>query len=213
MSSVTSVSSSSSSIDLVQNNTLGKEEFFEMLIAQLKYQDPLNPMDGTDFTAQLAQFSSLEQLSNMNTNLETVASNQLLSNQIEAINLIGKNVAAQGDVIETNGTSAQIVYSLEESISEGMVSIYDSDGSLVKTIDLGYQDAGINSVTWDCSDVENGSYTFEIEATNAAGDSVNVDKYVIGTVTAVSFQDGSTYVQIGDAEVPFEDIVSVVSDT
>ncbi len=213
MSSVTSVSSNSSSIDLVQNNTLGKEEFFEMLIAQLKYQDPLNPMDGTDFTAQLAQFSSLEQLSNMNTNLETVASNQLLSNQIEAINLIGKNVAAEGDVIETNGTSAQIVYSLEESISEGTVSIYDSDGSLVKTIDLGYQDAGINSVTWDCSDVENGSYTFEIEATNAAGDSVSVDKYVIGTVTAVNFQDGSTYIQIGDTEVPFEDVVSVVSDT
>ena len=212
MSSVTSVSSSSS-IDLVQNNTLGKEEFFEMLIAQLKYQDPLNPMDGTDFTAQLAQFSSLEQLSNMNTNLETVASNQLLSNQIEAINLIGKNVAAEGDVIETNGTSAQIVYSLEESISEGTVSIYDSDGSLVKTIDLGYQDAGINSVTWDCSDVENGSYTFEIEATNSAGESVSVDKYVIGTVTAVNFQEGSTYVQIGDAEVPFEDVVSVVSDT
>lgn len=212
MSSVTSVSSSNS-IDLVQNNTLGKEEFFEMLIAQLKYQDPLNPMDGTDFTAQLAQFSSLEQLINMNTNLETVASNQLLSNQIEAINLIGKNVAAEGDVIETDGTSAQIVYSSEESISEGTVSIYDSDGSLVKTIDLGYQDAGINSVTWDCSDVENGSYTFEIEATNTAGESVSVDTYVIGTVTAVNFQDGSTYVQIGDAEVPFEDIVSVVSDT
>lgn len=212
MSSVASVSSSSS-VDLIQNNTLGKEEFFEMLIAQLKYQDPLNPMDGTDFTAQLAQFSSLEQLSNMNTSLETVAANQLVSNQVNAVTLIGKNVAAQGDVIETDGTTASIVYSLEESISKGTVSIYNSDESLVKTIEVGSQQQGINTVSWDCSDVENGSYTFEIEAFNTAGDSVSVDKYVIGTVTGVTFQDGTSYIQIGDAEVPFENIVSVVNGT
>ena len=184
-----------------------------MLIAQLKYQDPLNPMDGTDFTAQLAQFSSLEQLSNMNTSLETVAANQLVSNQVNAVTLIGKNVAAQGDVIETDGTTASIVYSLEESISKGTVSIYNSDESLVKTIEVGSQQQGINTVSWDCSDVENGSYTFEIEAFNTAGDSVSVDKYVIGTVTGVTFQDGTSYIQIGDAEVPFENIVSVVNGT
>ena len=212
MSSVTSVGSSNS-IDVVQNNTLGKDEFFQMLIAQLKYQDPLNPMDGTDFTAQLAQFSSLEQLSNMNSSLETVAANQLLTNQVEAVTLIGKDVAAQGDVIETDGTPVEIIYSAAEDISKGNLSIYSSDGSLVKTIEVGSQQQGINSVQWDCSDVENGSYTFEIEASNAAGDPVSVDTYVIGTVTGVTFQDGRSFIQIGEVEIPFEDVVSVANGT
>jgi flagellar basal-body rod modification protein FlgD len=208
MSSVGAVGSSNS-IETVQNTTLGKDEFFEMLIAQLKYQDPLNPMDGTDFTAQLAQFSSLEQLQNINTNLETVSANQILMNQVEAVNLIGKDVAAQGDIIETDGTPKEIVYNLSEDVSSGTVSIYSSDGSLVETIDVGPQQQGINSVMWDCSNVENGAYTFEIEASNASGDSVGVDKYVIGTVTGVTFQGGRSYVQIGDVEIPFEEVLLV----
>lgn len=208
MSSVGAVGSSNS-IETVQNTTLGKDEFFEMLIAQLKYQDPLNPMDGTDFTAQLAQFSSLEQLQNINTSLETVSANQILMNQVEAVNLIGKDVAAQGDIIETDGTPKEIVYNLSEDVSSGTVSIYSSDGSLVETIDVGPQQQGINSVMWDCSNVENGAYTFEIEASNASGDSVGVDKYVIGTVTGVTFQGGRSYVQIGDVEIPFEEVLLV----
>jgi len=212
MSSVASVGNGSST-GTIQKNTLGKDEFFQMLIAQLKHQDPLNPMDGTDFTAQLAQFSSLEQLSNMNASLETVAAHQVFANQIEAVSLIGKEIAAQGDVMEIDGTPVTLIYSAAENISKGTVSIYNSSGSLVKKIEVGSQQQGLNSVQWDCSGIESGSYYFAVEGTNLQGESVNMDTYVTGTVTGVTFNGGSVHIQIGDVDVPFEDVVSVVSGT
>jgi len=212
MSSVASVGNGSST-GTIQKNTLGKDEFFQMLIAQLKHQDPLNPMDGTDFTAQLAQFSSLEQLSNMNASLETVAAHQVFANQIEAVSLIGKEIAAQGDVMEIDGTPVTLIYSAAENISKGTVSIYNSSGSLVKKIEVGSQQQGLNSVQWDCSGIESGSYYFAVEGTNLQGESVNMDTYVTGTVTGVTFNGGSVHIQIGDVDVPFKDVVSVVSGT
>jgi flagellar basal-body rod modification protein FlgD len=194
---------------MVKNGTLGKDDFFQMLIAQLKYQDPLNPMDGTDFTAQLAQFSSLEQLANMNSNLETVAACQMKNSQADAVALIGKEVAAEGNSVEADGTSVTLIFNASDAFAEGTVSIYDSLGTLVKTIDLGARPQGTHSVVWDCGTAANGSYTFEIEAGNAAGEPVDVDTYVNGTVTGVSFLEGRSYIQVGDVEIPFENVIAV----
>ncbi len=80
---------------LTQTKTFGKEDFFKMLIAQLKNQDPMNPLEGTEFSAQLAQFSSLEQLANLNT--AVASQNQTTANLINAqgVNFIGKEVTAR----------------------------------------------------------------------------------------------------------------------
>ena len=84
--------------------TLGKDDFMKLLLAQLKNQDPLKPLDGTDFAAQLAQFSSLEQLSNMNTELKNVSVNQMTMNYAQSVNLIGKNVVTNsGNSLTVNG--------------------------------------------------------------------------------------------------------------
>jgi len=188
---------------------LGKDEFLKMLIAQLQNQDPLNPMDGTDFTAQLAQFSSLEQLTNMNTNLETLTSNQMMTNQVQSVSLLGKEVQASGNVLHVDGGAVDICYSLAEAAAEGEVSIYNERGVLVETIQLGSQATGPNSLTWDGNGVENGEYTFEVSATNQSGGAVDVDTFIQGLVTGVNFQDGRSSVMIGEWEVPFEDVVSV----
>ena len=76
---------------------MGKDEFLKMLVAQLKHQDPMNPMDGTAFTAQLAQFSSLEQLQNINTQLTSFTKQQQSLGNAQAVNLIGREVLAKGD--------------------------------------------------------------------------------------------------------------------
>jgi len=208
MSSVTAVGSSNS-IDLVQNNVMGKDEFFKMLIAQLQNQDPLNPMDGTDFTAQLAQFSSLEQLTNVNSNLEAVTAYQKLMSGVQAVSLIGKEITAEGNTVKASGSSVDITYNLPEDVSEGTVSIYKTDGTFVETIKFENQGEGINSVSWDCSSVEEGIYTFEVSATNAAGDSVAVDTLVKGEVTGVNFLNGQSYVIVDDAEIPFLSVISI----
>ena len=81
---------SSSSTTLASSTTsLGKDDFMKLLLAQLKNQDPLNPMDGTQFSAQLAQFSSLEQLSNMATELKTQGVNQMTLGYAQSVNMIG----------------------------------------------------------------------------------------------------------------------------
>src|SRR5512145_3299493 len=91
-------------------NILGKDEFLKMLIAQLKHQDPLNPMDGTAFTAQLAQFSSLEQLQNINTQLTSFTKQQQSLGNTQAVNLIGREVLAKGNAIQAEGKPVDLSY-------------------------------------------------------------------------------------------------------
>lgn len=199
------------SLEMVQKNMLGKDEFLKMLLAQLKHQDPLNPMDGTDFTAQLAQFSSLEQLSNVNNNLEALSAGQMLSNMAQAVSLIGKEIVAMGNTVEVRGAPVEIAYRLSEDAHEGEVNIYRSDGSLVKTLEFGNQKAGNSSVAWDCSGVEEGIYTFHVSATNDGGAPVRVDTLIKGQATGVNFQDDRFCILVGDLEVPFENVTHVKS--
>jgi flagellar basal-body rod modification protein FlgD len=192
---IESINSSNGSLQSLQVDTLGKDDFLKMLVAQLQNQDPLNPLDGADFTAQLAQFSSLEQLSNMNTQLEVLNFYQSSLNNAQSVNLIGKEVTARGDGIKVEGTSADLPYNLSEVASNVTIKIYDEDANLVDTIELGSQQEGENSVTWDCSDVAQGDYTFEISAIDANGDEIPVYTIITGQVTGVTFKDGSPYLQ------------------
>ena len=91
---VTGKTSTTTQTQTAQAKLLGKDDFMKLLLAQLKNQDPLNPMDGTDFTAQLAQFSSLEQLSNLNTELKVQSVNQMTLGYAQSVNMIGKEVVA-----------------------------------------------------------------------------------------------------------------------
>ncbi|MHB8830436.1 MAG: flagellar hook assembly protein FlgD [Syntrophales bacterium] len=76
-------------------SSLGKDEFFKMLIAQLKNQDPLNPQDGAEFSAQLAQFSSLEQLTNLNKTLEAQGASYNALMNLQSVSMVGKEVEAK----------------------------------------------------------------------------------------------------------------------
>lgn len=105
MSNVGAVTGSTASSATSQTQVLGKDEFFKMLIAQLKNQDPLNPLDGTAFSAQLAQFSSLEQLTNLNASL--TAQNQNIANLLntQSVSLIGKEITADKVDASTSETT------------------------------------------------------------------------------------------------------------
>jgi flagellar basal-body rod modification protein FlgD len=192
-----------------QKDEVGKDEFLKMLIAQLQYQDPLNPMDGTDFTAQLAQFSSLEQLTDMNTNLEYLYTNQVISNRVSAVNLIGKEITTLGNTVQVEGAPVTISYNLSEDVAAGAVNIYGIDGDVVKTIEFNNQEAGKNSVEWDCQGVEDGVYTYEVTAENSEGDTVTVDGLFTGMATGVSFSGETSYVLVDDIKIPFENVLYV----
>jgi flagellar basal-body rod modification protein FlgD len=194
--------------------SLGKDDFLKMLLAQLKNQDPLNPLDGTDFAAQLAQFSSLEQLTNMSTELSTLGLYQMTASNVQAVGLIGKEVTARGDnTVKAAGAPVSLSYELPADASTVSVKIYNEAGDLVKTIDGGTQNDGVNSVTWNCSDAPAGNYTFDVDAKDAGGNAITATTITSGQVTAVHFKDNAIMLTVNGRDIAFSDIVSVKNTT
>jgi len=122
----TSVTRGTSSNASVQNKAIGKDEFFKLLIAQLKNQDPLNPQDGAAFSAQLAQFSSLEQLTNLNTAMTAQNLNYTNLLNAQSVNLIGKEVTAS--TVDASDAS------LETTITGQVSAIQFKDKAIYLTV-------------------------------------------------------------------------------
>jgi len=214
MSDTSTVQSATSAATTATSTTstktiLGKDEFMKMLIAQLKHQDPLNPMDGTAFTAQLAQFSSLEQLQNINTQLSSFTKQQQSLGNTQAVNLIGREVLAKGDTIVAQGKPVDLSYVLNSDAAQGLVRIYNANGELVDALTFKNQKQGMNTLAWTPPSSTTGSCTFEVSATDSAGKSVGADAMVQGEVTGVNYRDGATYLSVGGREILFGDVVSV----
>jgi flagellar basal-body rod modification protein FlgD len=201
------------------SKTMDKEAFLTLLIAQLQHQDPLNPADSTEFTAQLAQFSSLEQLSNINENLESLKLYQASINNSQAVAFIGKEIVAKGNSVEVkSGRASDCEFDLSAAAKQATVSIYDASGGFVADIELTGLKAGKQSVTWDGKDrsgnaVADGTYTFEVQAEGAGGEKLTATTYSRGTVTGITFEDGITYLMIGGSKVAIGDVTRIDQET
>ena len=208
-----SVQPSTSTVSTQETDILGKDDFLLLLVAQLKNQDPLNPMENTEFTAQLAQFSSLEQLSNANKNLQSLLSYQTSINNSQTVDFIGKTIKAEGSSIQvTNGVSDGIHFELGANAEIVFISVYDANGNLVKTIETGPLTTGEQNVAWDGTDnagseVPDGTYTFKVSASNAAGAEITAKTLVRGRVTGVTFAEGSTYLLVGEQKIPVSNVI------
>jgi flagellar basal-body rod modification protein FlgD len=198
-----------------ENKIVGKDDFLHLLVAQLKSQDPLNPMDSTGFTAQLAQFSSLEQLQNINTTLNAMGISQSVSTNSQAVGFIGKTVTAVGNSVEISDRQAQpIQIDLSRDAYGSYVKIYDVYGNFVRQIEKGSLPAGQHSIAWDGRDYLGGSspdgvYRFEVSAIDELGNSVYVTHYASGVVTGVTFRGGQAYLQCGNHELAMSNVVKV----
>jgi len=209
-----SSSSSKTSASTAAGGTLGKDSFMQLLVTQLQYQDPLNPMDNTEFTAQLAQFSQLEALENMETTMETMNQLQASLNNMQALSFIGKTVNATGNTVEYGGSAVELGYTLDHAANTVRMSIWNEDGKKVRTIESGVAPAGNNTITWDGRDddgntCENGNYTYYVSAYDGKGDAVSASTYASGTVTGVRYDNGTTYLIIGDKEITISDIQQI----
>lgn len=194
-------------------NILGKDAFMTMMIAQLKNQDPLNPMDGTAFLSQLAQFSSLEQMQNLNDTMVSLPTYLNAFSNAQMVGLIGNEATASGNVIHASGATARINYQLPSDIQSGVIKIYDKNGALVDSINVGLQKAGLQNMVWNCSGKESGTYTYQMTATGKNGKEVTVNSLITGTVSGVSYKNSGAYLTINGQEVAFADIVSINKTT
>jgi flagellar basal-body rod modification protein FlgD len=184
------------------NKTLGKDDFLKLFTMQLRYQDPLKPLDNTEFTSQLAQFSSLEQLDNINTQLKDLLLYQNSLQNTLTNNLIGRKVKISGNEVHLK-EKAEICYTLPQEVSKVQVSIYNSSGALVKEVAIGQQTSGEQSYVWDGIDnsgnpLPEGQYKFNIKAFDASGNPVDVATTAYGTVTGITFDNNTTYLIIDE---------------
>jgi flagellar basal-body rod modification protein FlgD len=198
------------------DQTLGQDQFLNLLIAQLKNQDPLNPVDNAQFIAQLAQFSQLEQAKQMTTALNTFIQRQDSTNATGLVSLIGRDVTAMGSSMSlVSGTPVSLSYLLGGNAANVTLQIKNPSGVAVRTLTFGNQAGGAQSVRWDGKDqfgnlLPTGSYTFAVTAATADGNPVSADAVASGSVTGVRYdQSGPMLVFDSGQSVAPSQILSV----
>jgi flagellar basal-body rod modification protein FlgD len=202
---------------LTGDKAMGRDAFLKLLVAQLRHQDPLKPQDSSQFVAELAQFSSLEQTMAVNDRLDMLAlQTQGLANT-EVAGLVGKYATVRGSMVTSDGSGVGVPLSFElGSAAETVtVSVRNQAGEVVRTIEIGAKAAGIVKVQWDGRNDAGvvqpaGTYQISVTAKDAGGNPVTVAQQTKGTVTSVSFDKGYPVLHLDTGvSVPVSDLLGV----
>jgi len=221
MSSIAAIMANNRNIDTTPKSEaekaaeMNKEQFLQLLVAQLQNQDPLNPMESTEFTSQLAQFSSLEQMIDVNKNLVEIKS-AVSGNDVhgDPINYIGKQIKADDNsIMRKDGSNLSGSFKLDEGANIN-IAIYDRFGKEIRTINAGWKDPGEYPVEWEGKDnlgfdVNDGNYSFEVFGQNQFGNYVPIETYSSGEVTGVTLANGLSYLLLGDKKVALANVLEV----
>jgi len=198
---------------------LGKDDFLQLLITQLENQDPMEPMSNEESIAQLAQFSSLEQMNNIAAGI--AESNELDYLQMQSLNnvmasgLVGKDAKADySGIYFEPGADAPINYTLKSSVDTVTFQIRSSDGTLVRTLTQDNMKEGVNTVVWDGTDqsgnrVDLGYYYISAQAKLNDGTTFTPQLSLAGSVETVVYREGSAFVQINGTQVPLGAITEI----
>jgi flagellar basal-body rod modification protein FlgD len=201
-----------------KSKEMGQDDFLTMFLAQMKYQDPLNPMQGQEMAAQLAQFSSLEQLTKVNDTLVSMKSAQDDSSRLQALNFIGKEIVASGNALALEqGQVAEGRFELGEN-AQCSVAIKNGNGVTVRTLSLGTLSAGEHAFQWNGHDgsgrlLSPGTYSFDVLGKTASGKIVSGNPRVSGKVTGVNLENGSVKLNIGEVPVGISEVMEIVTPT
>ncbi len=188
-------------------------QFLTLLTTQLQNQDPLSPMDSTEFTNQLVQFSQVEQSINTNQKLDSLLSLQLASISSVALGYVGLDITYTSAEMNFDGTNdIDINYGLAEQASVAKVNIYAEDGTLVRSMDAP-KSPGAQKVVWDGKDkngnlMEPGTYSVKVDAANKDGKPITVSTAVSGNVRGIESQDGVIYLLVGERAIALSSVIN-----
>jgi len=199
-----------------QKKELGKDDFMNLLVTQMTNQNPLEPMDNTEFVAQMAQFSSLEQMQNIASGMELLALTQTAATNSQMVNLIGKRVLIPGSEVSFDGENpVNITFDLDGELpSNGNIEITDSNGSLVRVIPVEEFVNGKNIVEFDGKDnsgnvLEKGNYRYEL-VTGDEEELEGLTTYSNYFIDAVAYEGTSILLKSGNSTIDLSDIHEVI---
>lgn len=198
-----------------QTGSLGQDVFLNLLIAQLKHQDPLEPMEGTEFVTQLAQFSELDEMRALTSGQEDLQNYMASLNNFASVSLLGKTVEFSGnEVTHQEGTSTRVEFLLPSDAAQVTVYLYDTRGNLVHAMDTGPMGAGNQTTVWNGTDesgqpLPSGTYRFDVVARDASEGVVPVELMQQGLVREVVFQDGLPMLRVGERWLSLPEIQSI----
>ncbi len=178
--------------------------FLTLLTTQLKYQDPMDPMDTAEFTNQLVQYSAVEQSIQMNSKLDNLLNLTVSNLGAQAVSYIGKTAQVLGDVMPLEGGKAKATYTLNKDVSTVTINVKDMSGKFVYST-TGDTTSGTHEFTWDGKDnngsqLPDGAYQIVVSAKVPDGDAAaTVTTTVFGKVTGVASDSNGVYVGLGDS--------------
>jgi flagellar basal-body rod modification protein FlgD len=203
-------------VDGKKHNKLTKDDFLKLLSAQLQNQDPLNPMKQDKFSSELAQYSQLEQLTNINNNMKGMNKNMPVENKFFAASFLGKEILTNGSSLQLRegADSANVTFQLPEKAKNVMVRIFDNKNQMVQQVELEGLARGSQVFSWDGKDNQGlaaapGEYRVQVQAWNDKVEQMKVQTKAAGTVTGVNFDNGEVMLLVdGNKKVLLRDVDS-----
>lgn len=195
------------------DETMGKDAFLKLLVTQLENQDPLNPTENTEFVAQLAQFSSLEGIQNLNTSLGDMKGGVDALQEFGSASLIGRNAKAESSAFVYGGSPRKLGFTLDSDASSATLVITEPSGKVVREIDLGQLRAGYNEAEWNGASsggaqANQGLYSFSVEARGSDNKPISSRTFIKGPVTGVSL-GANQAIYVDGIEIP-RDLVTEI---
>ncbi len=197
------------------NGILGKDDFMKLLLIQLQYQDPTDPMDSSEILTQTSQLAQLESADNTNTALEKLSESLLTSMQFSTIAAIGKmaDLGSDSITLDAEGGNSSFDIFFPTDIASGSVEIRDGDGSLIQSISVPESSAGAQTFNWDGTTSGGDAAAegiYHVSATYGANDgSTGTVKLGSYPIESIRFEEGTPLAKVGSSYVSFDDIYEV----
>lgn len=198
--------------------TLGRDDFLQLLVTKLQHQDPLKPMDDENFIAQLAQFSSLEQMNNIAEGIKTSNQWDFLQmqslNNVMAVGLIGREVKAEFTGVYVDSESTPTISFTTDKFAETIdFTITDEEGNVVVTITSDNVEPGVGSIVWDGRDTQGNTVPegfYNVKATARNGDiTFEPSLSLVGIVDMITYRDGAAFLRVNGTEIGMGDISAI----
>jgi flagellar basal-body rod modification protein FlgD len=192
-----------------------QDRFLKLLVTQLQNQDPLNPMDNSQVTSQMAQLSTVSGINQLNTTVQALSDSLTTSQSLQATSMIGQAVLVPGDQIVMASGSSNAAVKLSQAEDQVTVTISDSSGNVVRTMKLGAQSAGIVDFTWDGKNdsgttLTDGTYTYTASAVVGTTTSTPTT-LTYGLVNSVSLSSGTVELNVGNlGDVSLDSVLRIL---